>query len=68
MAAYHWVYDSLTHITCRLTAKNRDRPLNPTLGNQVWATFIFLAINDVQHELELLQGNVNTYIHRVTVT
>ena len=25
----------MTHVTCRLTAKNR----NPTLGNRVWATF-----------------------------
>jgi len=29
----------MTHITCRLTAKNRDRLRNPTLGNRVWATF-----------------------------
>jgi len=28
----------MTHITCRLTAKNR----NPTLGNRVWATFTFI--------------------------
>ena len=31
----------MTHVTCRLTAKNRDRFRNPTLGNRVWATFIF---------------------------
>ena len=29
----------MTHITCRLTAKNRDQVRNPTLGNRVWATF-----------------------------
>jgi len=29
----------MTHITCRLTAKNRDQLRNPTLGNWVWATF-----------------------------
>jgi len=23
----------MTHVTCRLTAKNRDQPRNPTLGN-----------------------------------
>ena len=28
----------MTHITCRLTAKNRDQLRNPTLGNRVWAT------------------------------
>jgi len=29
----------MTHITCRLSAKNRDQLRNPTLGNRVWATF-----------------------------
>ena len=28
----------MTHVTCRLTAKNRDQLRNPTIGNQVWAT------------------------------
>ena len=28
----------MTHITGRLTAKNRDQLRNPTLGNRVWAT------------------------------
>ena len=32
----------MTHVTRRLTAKNRDQPRNRTLGNRVWATFIFL--------------------------
>jgi len=30
----------MTHVTCRLTAKNRDQLRNPTLGNRVWATFL----------------------------
>jgi len=29
----------MTHVTCRLTAKNRDQLRKPTLGNRVWATF-----------------------------
>jgi len=29
----------MTHVTFRLTAKNRDQLRNPTLGNRVWATF-----------------------------
>jgi len=29
----------MTHVTCRLTAKNRDQLRNRTLGNRVWATF-----------------------------
>jgi len=33
----------MTHVTCRLTAKNRDHHRNPTLGNRVWASFLRLA-------------------------
>jgi len=29
----------MTHVTCRLTAKSRDQLRNPTLGNQVSASF-----------------------------
>ena len=29
----------MTHVACRLTAKNRDQLRNPTLGNRVRATF-----------------------------
>ena len=32
----------MTHVICRLTAKNRDHLRNPTLCNGVWATFTFL--------------------------
>jgi len=34
----------MTHVTCRLPAKNRDQLRNPTLVNRVWATFTFLAV------------------------
>ena len=34
----------MTHVICRLTAKNRDQLRNPTLGNRVWATFTFLNL------------------------
>jgi len=34
----------MTHVTCRLTAKNRDQLRNSTLGNRVWATFTFLDL------------------------
>ena len=30
----------MTHVTCRLTAKNQDQLRNPTFGNRVWATFL----------------------------
>ena len=33
----------MTHVTCRLTTKNRDQLRNPTLGNRVWATFTFFS-------------------------
>ena len=32
----------MTHVTCRLTAENRDHLRNPTLGNRVRAIFTFL--------------------------
>ena len=32
----------ITHVTCRLTAKNRDQLHNCTLGNRVWASFTFI--------------------------
>ena len=31
----------MTHVICKLTAKNRDQLRNPTLGNRVWAAFAF---------------------------
>jgi len=36
----------MTHVTCRLTAKNRNQLGNPTLGNtcRVWATFTFFTL------------------------
>jgi len=42
MAAY--TAGVMTHITCRLTAKKRDQPRNPTLGNRVWATFFNMLL------------------------
>ena len=32
----------MIHVTCMLTAENRDQLRNHTLGNRVWATFTFL--------------------------
>ena len=34
----------MTHVTCRLTAKNRDQLRNPRLGNRVCATFTYLLV------------------------
>ena len=34
----------MTHVTRRLTAKNRDQLRNPTLGNRVWTTFTFFLM------------------------
>jgi len=33
----------MTHVTCRLTAKNQDQLRNRSLGNRVWATFTFFS-------------------------
>jgi len=37
----------MTHVTCRLTAKNRDQLRNPTLGNRIWATFTFYTLKEL---------------------
>jgi len=34
----------MTHVACRLTAKNQDQNRNPTVGNRVWASFTFTQI------------------------
>ena len=34
----------MTHVTCRLTTKNRDQLRDPTFGNRVLATFTFLLL------------------------
>ena len=59
----------MTHVTYRLTAKNRDQFRNPTRGNRVWATFTF-SIADVQaakikikqNECEIKQMVLVTFI------
>jgi len=38
----------MTHVTCRLTAKNRDQLRNPTLGNRVLATFLHIIIQNTE--------------------
>jgi len=55
----------MTHVTCRPTAKNRHQLWNPTLGNRVSATFIFLlqelwALFDWVHYGQLL-GTAKTF-------
>ena len=35
----------MTRATCRLTAKNRNQLRNPTLGNRLWATFLYLVLH-----------------------
>ena len=34
----------MTHLTCRLTAKNWDQLRNPMLGNRVWATVTIMYL------------------------
>ena len=44
----------MTHVTCGLTAENRDQLRNSTLGNRVWATFTFLP--PLSFPLQRLRG------------
>jgi len=41
----------MTHVICRLTAKNRDQLRNSALGNRVWAAFLWcvLAVFVIRH-------------------
>ena len=55
----------MTHVTCRLTAKDRDQLRNPTLGNRVWATFTFLLY---QKSVEYLSIKKKTFAFNKTVT
>ena len=47
----------MIHVTCRLTAKNRDQLWNPTLGNRVWDTFTILFKETAQ---QVSESGVNT--------
>ena len=39
----------MIHVTCRLTAKNRDQLRNPTLGSRVRAAFVRQLLSAVQY-------------------
>ena len=66
----------MTHVTCRLTAKNRDQFRNPTLGSRVWATFTFaddssenenIAVKDMPEETshaDVTVDNITTDVPR----
>ena len=51
----------MTHITCRLTAENRDQLRNPTLCYRVWATFTFYIEDrvDVRDRVRQMSGGTN---------
>jgi len=46
----------VTHVTCRLTAKNRDRLRNPTLGDRVWASLFTDRQTDRQGQRAIESG------------
>jgi len=54
----------MTHVTCRLTAKNRDQLRKPTNGNRVWATFTFLHSSMA---LILVDLNIGTLLFPITL-
>jgi len=56
----------MTHVTCMLTAKNRDQLRNPTLGNRVWATFK-LTLNDrvvLDYATSVARKNLSAFCQR----
>ena len=50
----------MTHVTCRLTAKNRAQLRNPAHGDLVWTTFRFFYYFNVDGS----QGSVRCHSHR----
>ena len=53
----------MIHVTCRLTAKNRDQLRNPTLGNRVWATFTFSGLGWVSHMTGRVESGHTKWTH-----
>ena len=53
----------MTHVTCRLTAKNRDQLRNPTLGNRVWATFLRLTYGKSVRQINVRVRYLHVYVH-----
>ena len=53
----------MTHITCRLTAENRDQLRNRTLCNRVWATFTFYTEDrvNVRDRVRQMSGGQISY-------
>ena len=51
----------MTHVTCRLTAKNRGQLRNPTLGNRVWTTF-YLYLPYGQAPVRFVNWNYDVYV------
>ena len=63
----------MTHVTCRLTAKNRDSLRNPTLGSRVWATFLLFLPTSHPSRPTKPSGSAPTHPrpdwrHRLSVT
>ena len=48
----------MTHITCRLTAKNRDQLRNPMIGNWVWVTFTFFHLQTTHMKKRMPRQNI----------
>ena len=53
----------MIHLTCRLTAKNRDQLHDPTLGNRVWATFTFYSTGRETSREGRLPAHCNVLVH-----
>ena len=58
----------MTHITCRLTAKNRDQLRNLTLSDRVWATFTFIFVMECYTSAARRPAPVRTKCIRIVST
>ena len=55
----------MTHITCRMTTKNRDLLQNPALGNRVLATFTFFNTSwfFINRDFSLITTHISHWRH-----
>jgi len=57
----------MIHVTCRLTAKNRDQRRNPTLGNRVRANFLLENVHTAWDETCIVLLHFDRVVARISV-
>ena len=56
----------MTHVTCRLTAKNWDQLRDHTLSNQVWATFTLFNQYEITHHKSQSSSHISEWCQNCT--